>query len=395
MAGKAGNGDDGRGAGDPGRELEIVNAIAAALSGADVRPALDRTLALLGELLGLPTGWVWLLDPETDKFYLAAARNLPPYLQEPLHMTGGWCHCTDLFRRGKLAPQNVDVLACSRLRGAVEAQVPEATLGLRSHASLPIYFQERRLGIVNLAGASWRRLGERELRLLGTIAAQIGIALERARLSEESARLARAEERARLAREIHDTLAQGLTAIGLDLEGALRHLDDDPQRARQRLERALATARESLEEARRSVLDLRPAPLAGRPLAEALRALGRTFTSETGVRVHMAAPGTLPLSPRAEAELYRIVQEALANVRQHARATRVDIALRPTGRGVALSIRDDGVGFDPPQLPAGRHGLAGMRERARLLGGRLRLESGAGRGTRLALGGPGVWGGEG
>src|SRR5213594_2380751 len=83
------------------RELEILNAIAEALnSAADVRPALERTLALIGDLLGFQTGWVWLLDPETDQFYLAAARNLPPYLQEPLHMTGGWCLCTELFRNG-------------------------------------------------------------------------------------------------------------------------------------------------------------------------------------------------------------------------------------------------------------------------------------------------------
>src|SRR5207249_9299306 len=112
-------------------------------------------------------------------------------------------------------------------------------------------------------------LTREELRLLSTIAYQTGIAVERARLAEESTRLARAEERTRLAREIHDTLAQALTAIGLHIEGALPHLDSNPRRARERLERALGMAREGLEEARRSVLDLRAAPLAGKPLAEA------------------------------------------------------------------------------------------------------------------------------
>src|SRR6266545_111472 len=110
-------------------DLRVVNAIAEALnSSADVRPALERTLALLGDLLGLPTGWVWLLDPSSaeddpaaQQFYLAAAQNLPPYLQEPLRMTGSWCLCTDLFRQGKLAPRNVDVLACSRLREALKS----------------------------------------------------------------------------------------------------------------------------------------------------------------------------------------------------------------------------------------------------------------------------------
>src|SRR6202011_1224626 len=112
------------------------------------------------------------------------------------------------------------------------------------------------VGIMNVTGPSWRELTADELRLLSTIAHQVGIAVERARLATESTRLARAEERARRAREIHDTLAQGLTAIILQMEGALPHLGSDPDRARERLQRALETARESLEEARRSVLDL-------------------------------------------------------------------------------------------------------------------------------------------
>jgi two-component system NarL family sensor kinase len=368
------------------RELTILNAIAEALnSSADVAAALERTLALVGELLGLDTGWVWLLDPEADQFYLAAARNLPPYLLEPVRMSGSWCLCTDLFRQGKLRSTNVDVLACTRLRAAVEAHAPEATLGLRYHASIPLHFQERRLGIINLAGPAWRRLTADELRLLGTIGAQVGTALERARLAEGSARLARAEERARLAREIHDSLAQRLTAIGLDVEGALRHLEASPETARERLERALATTRESLEEARRSVLDLRAAPLAGRPLADALGALGRQLTSETGVRVHVRADPRLELPLRTEAELYRVAQEALANVRRHARATEVDVSLAASARGTTLSVRDDGVGFDPRRVPDGHHGLVGMRERARLLGGQLRVTSRPGRGTTITV----------
>src|SRR6266849_2247400 len=114
------------------RDLTILNAIAEALnSSVDVQQALERTLALVAELLGLRTGWVWLLDPETRQFYVAAARNLPPYLQEPIRMSGHWCLCTELFRRGKLAPTNVDVLECSRLREAVESHLPEEVLGLR------------------------------------------------------------------------------------------------------------------------------------------------------------------------------------------------------------------------------------------------------------------------
>jgi two-component system NarL family sensor kinase len=376
------------------RELAILNAIAEALnSSADVRQALERTLALVADLLGLQTGWVWLIDPETDHFYLAAAQNLPPYLQQTVRMSGRRCLCTELFRQGELTPTNVDMLECSRLQAASETDRSDPTLGLRYHASIPLAFQDRPLGIVNVTGPSWRKLTDQELRLLSTIAYQVGIAVERARLAEESTRLARAEERTRLAREIHDTLAQGLTAIGLDLEGALRHLESSPERARDRLERALATTRGSLEEARRSVLDLRAAPLAGRPLAEALAALGRAFTSETGVRVHVKAEGgggggdeaegqvAIPL--RVEAELYRIAQEALTNVRRHAHASQVEITLRTTTRALELTLRDNGVGFVPARNAEDRHGLLGMRERARLLGGRLRIVSRAGRGAKV------------
>src|SRR5713226_1886741 len=95
------------------RELRILNAIAEALNSApDVQQALERTLALAADLLGLRTGWVWLLDPDTGQFYSAAAQNLPPYLQEPVRMTGRQCWCIEAFRDGELTPKNIDVMEC-------------------------------------------------------------------------------------------------------------------------------------------------------------------------------------------------------------------------------------------------------------------------------------------
>jgi two-component system, NarL family, sensor kinase len=388
------------------RELEIINAVAEELNRSpDVGRALQRTLALVAELLGLHTGWVWLLDRETNQFYSAAVQDLPPYLQEPVRMAGGRsCWCIEEFRDGQLQPRNIDVMECSRLRPAVLRRKRELTGGLGYHASVPLYFQDQALGIMNLTGPEWRELTPQELRLLSTIANQVGIAIERARLADEATRLARTEERARLAREIHDTLAQGLTAIALNVEGALRQLDRRPDRARERLEVALATARENLEEARRSVLDLRAAPLAGKPLAEALAALGRSFTSQTGVRVRVrvepdAAPGShatnaqalgrvAPLPLRVEAELYRIAQEALTNVRKHARASEVEITLARRPGRVTLTLSDNGRGFDVRARPAGHHGIVGMRERAHLLGGRLRISSRRDHGTRLSVWAP-------
>ena len=120
--------------------MRILNAVAEALNSAlDVREALQRTLALVADLLGLETGWVWLLDPETHHFYNAAAQHLPPYLREPVRMTGHSCWCIQSFQRGKLAPENIDVLECSRLRPAVQAQDSRTDAGAslsRQHSAL-------------------------------------------------------------------------------------------------------------------------------------------------------------------------------------------------------------------------------------------------------------------
>jgi two-component system NarL family sensor kinase len=368
------------------RELGILRAVAEALnSSPDVRQALERTLGLVADLLGLRTGWVWLVDQETGRFYDAVERELPPYLQERVRMAGRRnCWCIEGFRDGELLPTNIDVMECSRLQPAFRGKSASMAAGLRYHASIPLYFQDKRLGIMNVTGPEWRKLTADELRLLSTIAYQVGIAIERARLAEDATRLARAEERARIAREIHDTLAQGLTAIALNIEGAMHRLESRPEQARERLESALAMARENLEEARRSVLDLRATPLAGRPLAEALAALARAFTSETGITVRVQADPKLQLPLRMEAELFRIAQEALTNVRKHARARGVEVGLQRRGHYVTLSIRDDGRGFARQDRSDDRHGIIGMRERAKLLGGRLHVSSREGEGTRVA-----------
>jgi two-component system NarL family sensor kinase len=364
-------------------ELAIVAAVAEALnSSPDVRRALEQTLGLVAERLGLRTGWVWLLDPDSGQFYKAAERELPPFLQEPVRMAGRRrCWCIDQFRDGELTAKNIDVYECSRLRPGFKTQRAQ-TGGLRYHASVPLFFQAKPLGIMNLTGPERQMPGRRELRLLSTIASQVGIAIERARLADEGARLARAEERTRLAREIHDTLAQGLAGIALNIESALNRLDTQPDQARARLERALSMARENLEEARGSVTDLRTsAAMAGKPLAEALGSLARTFTSDTGVPVVLRVDPGLDLPPRMEAELFRIAQEALANVRKHAHARGVDVRLGRRGRTVRLSVKDDGVGGAVAN--ARGHGLIGMRERARLLGGRLQVRSRPGEGTTI------------
>ncbi|HEU5315151.1 MAG TPA: GAF domain-containing protein, partial [Chloroflexota bacterium] len=140
-------------------DLAVLNAVAEALNRSpDVRGALERALALVAELLGMQTGWVWLLDPETERIYAAADLNLPPYLRQPVQMTGEEiCSCLWEFRSGTLTAKNVDVMECSRLRRAARhapdpALAVAQTAGLRYHATIPLTFGEKPVGIMNLTG---------------------------------------------------------------------------------------------------------------------------------------------------------------------------------------------------------------------------------------------------
>jgi two-component system NarL family sensor kinase len=365
------------------KDLRILSSVAGALNSvADIGQALEQTLKLVADHLNLRTGWVWLLDPDTDQFYNAASHNLPPYLQEPVRMAGTWCQCTEDFRSGRLTPHNVDVIECSRLKAAVKREVRLLTEGLRFHASIPLYFQDKPLGIMNVTGPAWRKLTAGELLLLSTVGDQVGVTVERARLTEESAKLARAQERSRIAREIHDTLAQSLTAIALQLEGALESDAKAMPRTRKHIRAALGVAREGIGEVRRSLLDLRSGALEGKPLREALLALARRTTSESGIRVSVETARIPPLAPRLEFELYRIIQEALVNARRHARAKTIKITLRSARGDLIASVTDDGRGFDPG-AESGGQGIAGMRERANLVGGRFTISSRAARGTTV------------
>jgi two-component system NarL family sensor kinase len=365
------------------RDVALFDALAGALTATGVERALDAALREIVRALELAAGWIWLLDPGTGRFYLAAAHELPPYLREPVQMTGEPCWCMESFTDGDFDSKNVDIIACSRLRRGAEEGGTALTLGLQSHASVVLRFGERRLGILNVCPPIPRKLSERDLRILAVTGAQIGLAVERARLAEEEASAARSAERTRLAREIHDTLAQDLTAIALQLESALRDVAAGSPAAA-RIATALDVARASVAQARASVLSLRSDPLAGRALTTALGALARRISSETGMLVTLGEHGDASLPYEAEGELFRIAAEALTNARLHANAARITIELDGRERAAVLRIRDDGAGFDPSAREDERYGLRGMEERARLAGGTLRVESG-GEGTLIEV----------
>jgi len=360
-------------------ELSIINSMAQALNrSVDLEQTLRTILAQVAELLDLQTGWVWLLREDDGRSYLAAAQNLPPALAHHPHKMEGSCYCLDTYRDDDLAgAANVNVVTCSRLKNLVDG-----TDGLRYHASIPLYAHGKKLGVLNVASTDWRQLSPDDLQLLYTIGDMLGIAVERARLFERSAQVGAVEERNRLAREIHDTLAQGLTAVSLQLESAdaLLETEADPARIRRMVQQALALTRANLEEARRSVLDLRAAPLADRTLVEALVLLADASPVPVNFLV---TGGNQPLPPRVETGLYRIAQEAINNACQHAQASEITVKLVATPQVVTLTVSDDGRGFDLDDVAQSRFGLVGLNERVKLLNGRFHIESTPGQGTKL------------
>lgn len=368
----------------PERDVALFERVATVLAAhADTPRALDEILKIIADAFSIVAAWIWLVDPQTSRFYLAASSGLPPFLQEPVEMTGEPCWCIESFLDGDFVSKNVRTIDCSRLRRAAVERQLERTGGMKYHASVLLRFGNRQLGIMNLSRADWQPLSGDDLAVLSALGAQLGLALERARLALEANAIARTDERARLAREIHDTLAQELTAIGLQLEGSLRALERDPAVARERIETALRVARRSLDSAREAVTMLRSDPLGGRTLDVALAALTRDFTSEHGVlaALHIETARVLPYA--VEAELFRVAGEALQNVQKHSRARRVDVTMRDNNGTFELAIDDDGVGMASTPNDAAHFGVVGMVERLRTLGGTLTIGPYEHRGTRV------------
>ncbi|MCC6729429.1 MAG: GAF domain-containing sensor histidine kinase [Chthonomonadales bacterium] len=252
---------------------------------------------------------------------------------------------------------------------------------------VPMRIGENLLGAICVAPAPGRTYRREETDLAQALAQQATLAVHMARLNRRGREAAVLEERNRMAREIHDTLAQGLTGILLQLEAAEEAVADDPRETGRRIGRARELARESLAGARRSVWALRPRALERSGLAEALARLVATASHGARLRVTFAESGSRrELPPDVEDDLLRIAQEALSNALRHAGATTVRLELRYETAGTVLRVRDDGRGFDAERAGGGsRFGLVGMRERARRIGADFQLRTAPGNGAEIAV----------
>jgi NarL family two-component system sensor histidine kinase YdfH len=197
------------------------------------------------------------------------------------------------------------------------------------------------------------------------------------------------QERQRMAQELHDTLAQGVAGLILQLEAADSHLESgNAPRAQETVQRAMSLARTTLGEARRAIQALRPAELEHEGLIDALGREVDEFVASTGIRAAFQVDSATPeLPPDAAPGILRIVQESLANVARHSQAEHVRVRLGAREGRLRLSIEDDGAGFEPDRAAGrpGSYGLRGMRERARAIGGELEVRSAPGKGTTIGL----------
>jgi signal transduction histidine kinase len=280
---------------------------------------------------------------------------------------------TDWVRADGLRAVNYDRLRQGHYRFRIKAELPggPSSETFFEFDLLPHYYQTawfRILAALALAGMIWMayRLRDRQVR------SRFAMVLE---------------ERARLAREVHDTLAQGFVGIASQLDVVEMNMPADARPARGALELARRMARHSITEARRSVMDLRAAALEDQDLGVALESGAHLWAANSGIDVKVDVRGEAGDLPEEVAHhVFRIGQEAITNAVNHADATQISLSLNIESRLLRLQVIDDGCGFEPEDVFTSRNGnfgLIGMRERAERLDGQLRLESHPGKGTRL------------
>ncbi|MEU9001390.1 GAF domain-containing sensor histidine kinase [Streptomyces sp. NPDC059982] len=276
---------------------------------------------------------------------------------------------------------------------------PAAHPDMSDFLGLPIRDGEETLGALFLANkrAAARTDGGRgftdeDEELLSLLAQHAAIALTNARLYERSRELTIAEERSRLAHELHDAVSQKLFSLRLTAQAAATLVDRDPGRAKDELQQVALLAAEAADELRAAVTELRPAALDEDGLVATLRNHVRVLDRAHTAAVTFTCDGVRALPAAQEEAVLRVAQEALHNALRHSGADRVEVTLtRTPGGGAVLRVRDGGRGFSPSTVrTAGRHlGLVSMRDRASGAGGRLEVRSGPGEGTTIEMEVPG------
>ncbi len=367
-------------------QLHTINEVSRKISSV---VKLDELLPYVGNLLRETFNYhnvnIFLLDPESGELALRALCLGGQKAMIPVEVPLG---VGDSSIVGWVAQTGEPILA-NDISEQPRYKSVEALKDIKSELAVPVKLGDKVLGVLDIESTEVDAFGEADLFTAQTLADQLAIAIENARLYEGTRQMAVMEERNRMAREIHDTLAQGFSGIIMQLEAAEQALGGEEMAAAERhINQAKSLARKSLAEARRSVWNLRPQALEQFPLYEALKQEVDKFAQVSGIRAEFEVAGARRSVPaEVEAALLRICQEALANVRKHAEASEVGVRLVFDDGVVELVVSDNGKGFEA-RVPSedevrrrGTFGLISMRERARSIGGHFEVLSESGKGT--------------
>jgi nitrate/nitrite-specific signal transduction histidine kinase len=342
------------------------------------------------QLLNADKGTVLCWDDMKENLVIRAARNFQPQTITNTRIPRG------KGKAGKVAQSGVTAMVEDSAQDASVTQSIVQAENIRAFIQVPIKVQNEVFGVFSADYTSPRSFQEDEIRLLQALAQRAGIAIQNARLYEQSHQLAVLEERSRLARDLHDAVTQTLFSASLVAEALPNTWEKNPQEGRVLLQELRSLSRGALAEMRTLLLELRPAALLETRLDDLLRQLGEAASGREGIPFAVQIEGEAELRqaalpPDVHIALYRITQEALNNVIKHARAHRATVRLcySPASQAepvrVMLSIRDDGRGFDPAQLPHNRLGLGIMQERVQAIGGMLTIDSQPGHGTQVTV----------
>ncbi|MCC6187968.1 MAG: GAF domain-containing protein [Anaerolineales bacterium] len=360
-----------------GQTLALAHTLQTITPDSSLEAVLAQTLAAITEQLTATRAQLWLRAPDDDTLglrlayqhgQLVAAEQMPSS-PPPLPAAGLPAWQALVATRQPVVIDHV----------ANDPRVVQRglALGRGTHTLLyvPLLAGGEVTGFFSLENIETRRYSPEELELAQALVQQVTLTMQLGQLAEQSRQSAILAERNRMAREIHDTLAQGFTGIVVQLEAAEDVLGEAGPAARQHLSRARALARESLAEARRSVYALRLPALEHAPLPAALRASVEALAAAAALAVEWSVDAGWPALPvDLELDLLRIGQEAVTNVLRHAQARSIWVALKAEPERLTLEISDDGRGLDPAG-PRGGLGLLGMQERAARHGGVLAVRS--------------------
>ncbi len=361
-------------------------------------PVLDNflgyVLQAIAQQLGEPCGGIWLYDEAYDTTILhidyedgqirrGAEISRPGASRQ--NVLKQWdADYMQLLQEKKVLIQNVQDLP--QTPAYAQSRAYNQKRGIKTILVVCLFFGEKFLGNITLRSTKRRDYKPEELELACVLAYQASLAIQLTRLAEQTQQSAVLKERNRIAREIHDTLAQVLTGIVVQLQAAEDVHTTDPSDRQAHIATARQLAKQGLTEARRSVRALRPQALEGNDLTGALANLIKQMGAGTGLQTVCRVQGTpYFLSPDVESNLLRIAQEAFTNILKHAEASEIQIELVYHPGQVRLRVLDNGQGFDPNLTPTESYGLIGMRERTQSIGAELTITSQPGEGTEVLV----------